>query len=248
MKNAELELGVPNGIALDLRQAGARRFVSTLSRVSCNTLRQQHHHLLIVDAASSVLQVGWIETEQADRWVSLESEAGTGLYQALVQLAVNPNDADAFVFCEGPGSMLGIRTIVTAFRTWSALRPRPIFAYRSLELAAANLEEPGATLICDARRQSWHTLTLDEAGQSGEIQRRPTAELPAGAIYTLAGFRSWTSLPAPAPTALVYDARQLADVVADLPLLFSTPDPDAFQPERPEYAKWTPRVHQAPAS
>lgn len=232
---------------MDLRRTGTRRLVSVLSRISFNTLRQQHHKLLIVDAASQVLQVGWIESGQDDRWVSLESEAGTGLYHALEQLAVSPNDANAFIFCEGPGSMLGIRTIVAAFRTWVALNPRPIFAFRSLELAAANLEQPGATLICDARRQSWHTLVLDDAGQFGEIQRLPTTELPAGPIYTLAGFRSWTPLPSPAPTALVYDARQLSDVVADLPLLFFTADPDAFQPERPTYAKWTPRVHQAPS-
>ncbi len=223
------------------------RFVATLATVSFSSLSKNHGNLLVIDAASEVLQVGWIEPNVSPCWIKLSSEAGTGLYQALAELAVSPNDAACFVFCEGPGSMLGIRTIATALRTWTALRPRSVYSYLSLELAAYALGKPGATLIADARRQSWHTLTLDQGGKPSEIQRLPTEDLPAGSVYTLAGVRSWTKLPQPAPQEVPYDASVLTTDLANEPLLRKTDDPDAFQPERPTYAQWTPRVHQSPS-
>lgn len=219
-----------------------------MTALSFNSIRDQFGTVMIIDAAATKLQVGWVEENAETRWANLETEAGTGFYQALEQLAVNPNQAKAFVFCEGPGSMLGIRTIVAALRTWIALDPRPIFTYRSLELAGARLAQPGATLIADARRQSWHVLALDEHGKPGDIQRLATNELPAGPIYTLSGMRSWTKLPEPPPSEVTYDASALTTDLAGALLLRETTDPDAFQPERPTFAKWTPRVHQAPPS
>jgi tRNA threonylcarbamoyladenosine biosynthesis protein TsaB len=214
---------------------------------SLQNLLDQHGATLIIDAASVRLQVGWATPSSEARWVSLESEAGTGLYQALAELDIDPNAAAAFVYCEGPGSMLGIRTVAAALRIWVALVPRPIWHYRSLELAAHVHSQPGATLICDARRQSWHALTLDTAGQPSEIRRLVAADLPQDSCYTLAGFRSWTPLPKPAPAELPYDATLLTGQLANTPLLRPTEAPDAYQPERPTYTKWEPRVHQAPA-
>lgn len=209
-------------------------------------LLDQFGPTLIIDAASARVQVGWVEPNAKARWVTLEQEAGTGFYTALQQLDVDPGAAQAFVTCEGPGSMLGIRTVAAALRTWMALNPRPIWQYRSLELAAQAHMQPGRTLICDARRQSWHALTIDQDGQPGEIRRLPTAELPVQGLHTLAGFRSWTPLPQPPPTELSYDASWLTGSLINTPLLRPTEAPDAYQPERPAYAKWEPRVHQAP--
>ncbi len=204
--------------------------------------------MLIIDASSADLQVGWQETDAETRWVTVECEAGTGLYRALAELDVDPNRAGAFVFCEGPGSMLGIRTVAAALRTWVALDPRPVFSYRSLDLAAHALGQANATLICDARRQSWHALTINDQGMPTEIRRVGTDDLPAKATYTLRGFRSWTPLPVPAPAEVDYDARLLTGRLSGTPLLQENQEPDAYQPERPTYAKWTPQVHQAPPS
>ncbi len=99
------------------------------------SLRQLHARcprLLILDAASLVVQVGWLEIGRTPAWVALEEEAGSGLFRALDELGKRPRDADAFGFCEGPGSILGIRSAAVALTTWQALRERPSFAYRSL--------------------------------------------------------------------------------------------------------------------
>ena len=207
----------------------------------------RHSSLLILDAASTVVQVGWLEQNRPARWARVEGEAGDALFQGLRDLDVNPTQAAAFGFDEGPGSTLGIRTAAVVLRTWCASQVRPIFAYRSLALVAATVAPAGATVIADARRHTWHALTLDPAGQLGPLTRLATAELP-GPLVTPAGFRHWTPPPEPAPTELSFDLATLwaHPAAANAPLWQATTEPDAFQHEDPAYVTWTPGVHRAP--
>lgn len=213
---------------------------------SLESILHEHGSTLLLDASSSTLHAGWLEAGTEPRWAAVEQEAGTGIHVLLGQLAVSPNAAGAFVFCEGPGSLLGIRTVAAALRVWCALSARPIYQYRSLDLLARTEGKPGRTFICDARRRSWHTLTLDAQGKPGPIQRLATDELPSGQICRPGGFRTWTPLPSPAPEVVPYSPPQLGSTLRAVEMLTLAEDPDAFQPERPDYATWTPRVHQAP--
>jgi tRNA threonylcarbamoyladenosine biosynthesis protein TsaB len=213
---------------------------------SLDSILQAHRSALLIDASSATLHAGWLAAGETPRWATVRKEAGTGLYDLLAQLKLSPNDAGAFIFCEGPGSMLGIRTVATALRTWTALARRPIYRYRTLDLLAHTAGQPGRTFICDARRRSWHALTIAADGTFEPIRRLATADLPAGDICMPEGFRSWTPLPSPAPTLLSYNPSLFSTELRNVACLESTHDPDAYQPERPTYAKWTPQVHQAP--
>lgn len=214
---------------------------------SLNTILTTHQSLLVIDASSQVLHVGWLHCDQPAEWHAIEQEAGTGLYALLAQSNRSPNDVGAFVYCEGPGSMLGIRTVATALRTWVALSPRPIFHYRSLDLLVHTQGRPNSTLICDARRRSWHAVMIDSQGQAAPLQRIPEGELPMTNLLVPAGFRTWTALPEPPPTTVPYEPTALSGPLAEVDLLRETAAPDAFQPEPPSYARWSPQVHQAPA-
>tara|TARA_B110000305_G_C19431341_1_gene636423 strand:- start:1664 stop:2323 length:660 start_codon:yes stop_codon:yes gene_type:complete len=213
---------------------------------SLTTILADHQSLLLIDASSQVIHVGWLRRDQPAEWISIEREAGTGLYILLEQAGLSPKEAGAFAFCEGPGSMLGIRTVATALRTWVALTPRPIFSYRSLDLLVHTEGRPGATFITDARRRSWHALTLDSAGQAQPLQRIPEGELPSDNLFIPSGFRTWTELPTPPPETVPYDPTQLSTKLADSDIFAVSTEPDAFQPEPPSYARWTPKVHQSP--
>lgn len=215
---------------------------------SLNAILADHPSLLLIDASSQVIHLGWLRRGQPATWQATEQEAGTGLYQLLDRADLSPNDVDAFAYCAGPGSMLGIRTIAAALRTWVALRPRPIFHYRSLDLLVRTAGQPGATLICDARRRSWHAITLDSVGRPQPLTRIPEGELPAGPLLMPAGFRTWTTLPDPPPLTVPYEPPLLASTWSDEDLFALTDDADAFQPDRPTYARWTPSVHQAPSA
>ena len=195
--------------------------------------------LLLIDAASARIQVGWLSTGQPARWTGSDEESGVGVFKCLEELAVQPMEAGAFIYCDGPGSVLGIRTVAMALRAWGVLSPRPVFAYHSLAVVAEALARPGATIIADARRDAWHTVTTGSA-----LRRIPAAEL-AGELIMPDGFRHWSTLPA-GVTRTSYHLADLLLQVMDRDLFRATEAPDAFLHEEPSYATWTPQIHRAP--
>ena len=213
---------------------------------SLNHIIAQHGSALLIDAASTVVHVAWLRDGKAPEWRNVADEAGRGIFQLIEELNRDCAQADAFVFCEGPGSILGIRTAATAIRTWQALRARPAYAYRSLELSAHLHAQPGDHVICDARRQSWHSVTVNTNGSTSPISRIPTAALPPERLLMPDHFRIWSPLPDPAPTTVDYDPTQLSTSLADTALMRPCAEPDAFLHEDPSYATWTPAVHRAP--
>lgn len=199
-----------------------------------------HAPLLWLDAASTKIQVGWLTGETATtRWAVSEAEAGVGLFQGLTELGVKPQAAGAFVFSDGPGSVLGIRTVAMAVRAWCVLAPRPVFRYHSLALVAHALGRPDIQIIADARRDAWHVQTLDSP-----LRRVATADL-AGACATPTEFRHWSPLP-PGAVRVPYSVADLLARVEDGDLFSATAEPDAFLHEEPSYVTWTPQIHRAP--
>jgi tRNA threonylcarbamoyladenosine biosynthesis protein TsaB len=199
----------------------------------------RHAPLLVLDAASSRVQVGWIGKDGSSRWQASEDEAGVALFEGVSRLAVNIGDAGAFVFCDGPGSVLGIRSVAMAIRTWRVLAPRPVFAYSSLALVAHALGRPEIGVIADARRESWHHYQLGRG-----LRRVPLAEL-SGALVMPEYFRSWSALP-PHVARVPYSLADLFPRAADADVLLATDAPDAFLHEEPSYVTWTPQIHRAP--
>lgn len=205
---------------------------------SLRQLRSDHVSLLVIDAASARVQVGWL-TASGDRWQASDEEAGIGVFRCLEDLAIELSAATAFVFCEGPGSMLGIRTVAMALRTWNVLSLRPVFAYQSLAVVARAIGNANVSVIADARRESWHMFRL-----GGKLQRVPVAELD-GALVTPDSFRAWSAVPA-RTERVPYLLPQLLAQVDDADLFRLTDAPDAFLHEEPSYVTWTPQIHRAP--
>jgi len=206
---------------------------------SLRQLLAAHGSVLVLDAASSRVQVGLLHPDAATRWASAEEEAGTGVFRCVEQLGIQPADVGAFVFCDGPGSVLGIRTVAMAVRTWNVLKPRPVFAYHSLALVAESLNRPSAHIIADARRDAWHCVSLNS-----RLRRVPAAEL-SGELVMPEGFRHWSTLPA-GVTRTPYVLAELLPKIADKDVFRPTDAPDAFLHEEPSYATWTPQIHRAP--
>lgn len=207
---------------------------------SLRQLLATHSPLLLIDATSAHVQVGWLAGLSAAHWATAQDEAGVGIFQCLQTLAVDQADAAGFIFCEGPGSVLGVRTAAMALRTWQVLRPRPVFAYRSLSVVAAAFHQPEISVIADARRDTWHVVR----GES-PLRRVPTGEL-SGALVMPEGFRNWTQLP-PGVKTVPYSLAEILPTVAERELFHLAENPDAFLHEEPSYATWTPKIHRAPA-
>jgi len=211
---------------------------------SLRHLLAEHPTLLLIDAASTRVQVGlWHQGRMS--WQIEEAEAGTAVFACTEKLLAERNltvsNLNAYVFCEGPGSVLGIRTSAVALRTWRVIKPAPAYAYQSLTLAATALARPEVNVIADARRDSWHVQQLGKP-----LRRVPTSEL-TGECVMPEGFRHWTPLPANLGRTN-YDLPALLALPAllDADLFHASAEPDAFMHEEPSYVTWTPQVHQAP--
>jgi tRNA threonylcarbamoyladenosine biosynthesis protein TsaB len=208
---------------------------------SFRQLLAAHAPLLLLDAASARVQVGWFAADGSARWQTADEEAGIGVFRGIEALGVNVGDAGAFVFCDGPGSVLGTRTVAMALRTWNVVVPRPVFAYCSLAVVAHALGRREVGVIADARRDSWHHFAL-----CGALRRVPKAEL-AGELVMPEHFRHWSPLP-PGVTRVPYSLAELLPRVAEADLFRETDAPDAFLHEEPSYATWTPQIHRPPAA
>lgn len=222
----------------------ARRTAAAFRGAEMPRLREllsAHAPLLFLDAASARVQVGASWGDGRTAWRTSDAEAGVGLFQELERLPLAPMDAGAFIFCQGPGSVLGIRTTAMAIRTWNVLKPRPVFAYSSLALVAHASGNAGLGVIADARRDAWHHY------QIGTGLRRLAASELTGELVLPEHFRHWSPLPATV-TRVPYSLPDLWQRVAEAELFRETDTPDAFLHEEPSYVTWTPKIHRAPAS
>jgi tRNA threonylcarbamoyladenosine biosynthesis protein TsaB len=199
-----------------------------------------HAPLLVIDAASTRVQVGWVADEIEMKWETCEDEAGVAVFSNIEKLGCEISAANAFVFCDGPGSILGIRTVAMALRTWNVLKPRPMFAYSSLAVVAHALGRSDVGVIADARRDTWHHYQI-----GGGLRRVEAASL-SGELVTPECFRNWSALPANVQR-VPYSVPEMLPRVADEDLFLGTEAPDAFLHEEPSYVTWTPRIHRAPA-
>ncbi len=211
-----------------------------------HSLRSAHRAILVLDAASTRIQVGWLGADRNDTWTQFQGEAGQGVFACIEQLGCNLRMMDAFLFCDGPGSILGIRTVAMAIRTWQAIRSRPAYSYRSLELVAHALapQKRNLRVFADARRDTWHVVNVAADGTVSPLTRIPHSDLH-GHIVMPENFRSWAAIP-PDSRTVPYDLEPLLADTASVPLFTHTPAPDAFSYETPQYVTWSPRIHRAP--
>ena len=208
---------------------------------SLRQLLSTHASLLLIDAASTRVQVGLFDASGPTRWQTSGEEASEGVFASIEALRLDLSQIHAFAFCEGPGSVLGVRTTAMAVRTWRALAGRPVFAYCSLALVAHALKQPDVTVIADARRNLWHRFNLE-----GGLSRSPATGL-TGRLVMPDGFRHWSPLP-PHVSPTPYVLAELLARTSETNLFRETNAPDAFLHEEPSYATWTPQIHRAPTA
>ncbi|MDP2138014.1 MAG: hypothetical protein Q8J74_09180 [Candidatus Didemnitutus sp.] len=217
-------------------------------------LLASHGRILVIDAASTNVHVGLLRLGELAIWRQSPDEAGKAVFvlvEACLQEAhLNLVDVPAFAYCAGPGSMLGIRTVVMALRTWQGLVSRPSYHYLSLALLAHELARQGKAapfaVIADARRETWHVNAVDADRHVQPLQRVTQAELAAGdtPLWQSAAFRAWSDPPRDTHDT-PYQPAALFGAQIDTDLLALVEPPDVFQHAAPEYKKWTAQVHRA---
>lgn len=223
--------------------------------VSLTAVVAAHGSVLVLDPCTIHVQAGLLRAGQAPVWHSGGDDSSIHLFAAaevcLTAAGLKPSEVGAYVFCDGPGSQLGIRTAAMALRTWQILRaaPAPVFAYRSLRVAALahGRNHPGPfAVVADARRDSWHAVRVAADGSATDVLRAARAELAdwPEPLLTPTGFRAWAQPPRPVGTC-GYDCAVMLAALGDEPLLYPVAEPEPWLSAPINYQTWTGERHRA---
>jgi len=207
---------------------------------------------LLVDASSQV-QVG---IPDAKGWLSLTREkkpALESLFEAILkslgQIDSSATAIDAILFCEGPGSTLGLRIAATAVKT--ILRenePSPtLFTYNALDLAAILANDASRPILAPFRKgkRLLRNPTSNSAISSIEVLEEPISESLSKEALHLPSLRSWETLPE-GLDVLDYDISHIAGLAGIGPILRHAEIPEVFTPLPAEFRKWKPARNLSP--
>lgn len=169
----------------------------------------------------------------------------------LTENRLHFDDLKAFLFCDGPGSILGLRIAASAISGWQRLvrHPLPILHYHSLELLRRHLIEagadPGGVAFTDFRRQRWLGMRLKHSGAIMEWSHQDLDRIPAEQRYYLPQRRGWGR-----PTV---SHREVAYPFDELPRRILEPGfgvvrhmPELALPGKNDYRRWSASRHRAP--
>lgn len=210
---------------------------------------------LLVDAAGPLVQTGLWHSGEWLRWIGSREEAGRSLFAGvetiLSEEKISLADLSGFFFCEGPGSMLGIRIAAMAIRSWQTVvaTPLPVFTYQSHAfLAHVLLARPIAPpfhVISDARRNRWNATSVAADGSIAPLRRleeEAVAEL-AGPVYRMEEVIR-NEAPVPVAEVIPYSLEQEAARFLEAGLLRRQNEANPLTLESPEYQKWSGERHR----
>ena len=185
-----------------------------------------------------------------------------GVFSATEQVGGNDESIAGFLFCEGPGSILGIRVAAASVRARLALDlargvpARPVLAFRSLNLVAHLLtrafpRERDFVVAAESRMNAWNILRVADGVPAADFEEIRTADadaLAAEKIFLLPCRRALPSAFASAQACVPAELlRSDPAVFADVPALLhdcgGAPDAVNTSP-LDSYARWTPERHR----
>ncbi len=210
--------------------------------------------LLVTDASSVGALAGIMGR---DGWMAYRSKGGAtsktffaSVQHLLTETGLHIRDLQGFIFCEGPGSTMGIRINCMAVRTWvwlNADQP-PVYAYKSLEAMALiqsnRLGHPFA-IFSDLRADQWNAIRVDSPGQSSPVQVVTSKDLEhwPDIRYHLRQ-RLYSPAAPKGSRSLTYDIEPLQSPKDFAGLIRPIRTPKPFQTTTTTFKKWAPQRHR----
>ena len=216
-----------------------------------------HHISLVIDGSGSAVFAGVLDNR--DRWLARIERAGAPLEELFPAVEEALESADltlanigSYLYCEGPGSVLGLRLCAMAIETWTRLYPNSarFHKYNSLGLTAQALlhANPGlknALIVADWKKGAWNAVYIKDA-KVGSTEIIDDAGLTAweGALYHLPQRKGWQSPPAKAQT-LHYDPALISEIRRCSGLLRASKGVELYNSGINTFQKWKPIRHRA---
>ena len=210
---------------------------------------------LVIDGSGSSVFAGVLGADGT--WLAHSETGGAALESlfptvetTLKAAQLSLADLRSFIYCEGPGSVLGLRLCAMAIETWSRLYPASAhyYSYNSLQLSAALIcaDTPGidsALLVSDWKKGAWNAVTIED-GRPAATDVADDAMIAnwTGPLYHLPQRKGWQKPPANA-IAVDYHPARLPEV---LHLPTPTEDVALYASGINVFKKWIPERHRAP--
>lgn len=212
---------------------------------------------LVIDGSGSAVFVGLLG--ERDSWLAKIEGDGAPLeklFPAVEQALTGANltlaDISSYIYCEGPGSVLGLRLCAMAIKTWTRLYPSSaqLYKYNSLHLTARTLlqsapELRDALIVSDWKKGAWNGLYIKDgnAGSTEVIDDVQLADWP-GALYHLPQRKGWLS-PPPDAITLRNDPSRINGLLDQPSLLQKIERVELYSSGINTFQKWTPTRHRA---
>ncbi len=214
---------------------------------------------LVIDGSSSAVFAGLLDTE--NQWLSKVSREGTPLEElfpvikvALTESGLSITDIGCYIYCEGPGSVLGLRLCAMAIETWARIYPESAqyYKYNSLQLSAhallhAKPDLQDALIVADWKKGAWNALYIRGRHISAtEVIDDASLGDWEDLIYYLPQRKGWQSPPDKVQT-LRYDPSILDTIRDTSGLIRMTDQIGLYNAGINTFQKWTPTRHRAQA-
>jgi len=213
--------------------------------------------VLVIDGSGSSLFCGILDPTNGWRGqTTLNGGPLEKLFPAVEQVLkaseLGLAELKGFYYCEGPGSVLGLRLCAMAIETWIRLFPETsqLYAYNSLQLSAEVLLNQGhewndALIVADWKKGAWNGLKISDR-QPGKIDVYDDAAIQdwQGPLYHLPQRKGWQAPPPQAET-LSYDPAQLSQLPSLSRFLRKTDSVELYSSGVNTFQKWTAERHRA---
>ncbi|MGC6423386.1 MAG: hypothetical protein ACON4O_00190 [Lentimonas sp.] len=224
-----------------------------------DTTAQPKFPALLVDGSGSAVFAGVLGEDQ--QWLAKTHQDGTPLEQlfptvetTLLAADIELSDLRSFIYCEGPGSVLGLRLCAMAIETWGRLYPKSAqyFSYNSLQFCASLIRQEAETdskalLVSDWKKGAWNAIEIssDTISETTVLNDEDIADF-AGLVYHLPQRKGWQKPPSNAIT-LSYTPERLQSLFDDFSWLKATRGVELYSSGVNTFQKWTADRHRAPS-
>lgn len=209
--------------------------------------------ILFLDASSPTVQVGILNENEWIGYYRSEEQVLQSLFQGvevcLKMSGIEFKDIDHFAYCEGPGSLLGIRVTSMAIMGWKALevfKEKKIYAYNSFDVSTVLVKKLRSQsdsfyIVSGVRTGLWNILSSKEK-IIYEIKEEELKNLKGEKWY----FKQRKMIGKDSNLDLKefdYNLENCASDFLEKGWLREVQEADALVVKEPEYVKWDFKRH-----
>lgn len=222
------------------------------------TIRDLPGYWLVLDASCPTTHVSLFQDGNLLSQIDSEENAMESLLSGIQQLIRSANigiqDIRGFIYCIGPGSILGIRLSIISIKTWCSIHriaPEFVLKYNSLLLAGLSVSVSGNqpasefAVISEWKKNHWNVLKMKAGNASEQINVWDDEKIDSCScpLFQLPQRKLWTGNMVKS-TPVEYTLDLLSTPEIRLKVLSPMENWEIYTPEKKEYVKWSRERHR----